>query len=80
MTYTYTWANAEKTSLKRKDEKGNVAFVPVAEDNRDYREFVSSGATAKKYVAPKPPAPLTAEEKLQASGLTVEELKGLLGL
>jgi hypothetical protein len=29
---------------------------------------------------PEPPAELTAEEKLERSGLTVAELKGLLGL
>jgi hypothetical protein len=31
-------------------------------------------------VPPEPPAPLTPAEKLAASGLTVEELKTLLGL
>lgn len=29
---------------------------------------------------PEPPVPLTPAEKLAASGLTVEELKGLLGI
>ena len=31
MTYTYTWTDAEQTSLLREDADGNVAFVPVAE-------------------------------------------------
>ena len=78
--YIYTFDNAEETTLKREDEQGNTAFVPTDPANRDYAEFLSSGATAAAYVAPEPPAPLTPEQKLAASGLTVDELKGLLGL
>jgi hypothetical protein len=80
MTYTYTWSNAEQTILKREDENGNIAFVPTDPGNRDYVEFCNCGATAADYVAPPEPEPLTAEEKLNAAGLTVEELRGLLGL
>jgi len=80
MSYTYTFADAEETSLKREDDQGNIAFVPNDPANRDYAEFLSSGATAAAYVAIEPPAPLTPEQKLAASGLTVDELKGLLGL
>ena len=80
MTYTYTWANAEQTFLKREDENGNIAFIPNSPGNRDYVEFCNCGATAADYVAPPEPEPLTAEEKLNAAGLTVEELRGLLGL
>ena len=80
MTYTYTWVDAEQTTLKREDENGNVAFIPTDPGNRDYIEFCNCGATAADYVAPPEPEPLTAEEKLNASGLTVEELRGLLDL
>ena len=80
MSYTYTFTDAEGTTLKREDDQGNIAFVPTDPANRDYAEFLSSGATAAPYVAPEPPAPLTPEQKLAASGLTVDELKGLLGL
>jgi hypothetical protein len=80
MSYTYTWSDAEQTSLKREDADGNVAFVPVAEGNRDYAEFVSSGATAADYVAPPDPPEPTAAEKLANAGLTVDELKTLLDL
>ena len=52
MTYTYTWTDADQSSLRREDEEGNVAFVPVAEGNRDYAEFVASGAVAEPYVEP----------------------------
>lgn len=52
MTYTYEWTSAEESSLRRADEEGNVAFVPVAPGNRDYEEFVASGAVATPSVAP----------------------------
>ena len=80
MTYTYTWANAEETTLKREDEQGNIAYVPTNPANRDYAEFLSSEATASPYVAPPAPEPLTAEQKLANAGLTVDELKTLLGI
>ena len=79
-TYSYEWTDAEQSSLKRTDAEGNVAFVPAAEGNRDYAAFCNCGATAAAYVAPPEPAPLTAEQKLANSGLTVDELKDLLGL
>ena len=80
MTYTYTFADAEETTLKREDSEGNIAFVPVDENNRDYAEFLRSGATASAYVAPPEPEPLTAQQKLENAGLTVDELKTLLGI
>jgi hypothetical protein len=80
MSYTYTWSDAEQTSLKREDADGNVAFVPTDPGNRDYAEFLLSEATAAPYVAPPEPPPLTTEEKLNAAGLTVEELRSLFGL
>jgi len=80
MSYTYTWADAEQTSLKREDTDGNLAFVPTDPANRDYADFLDSGETAADYVAPPAPPEPTPEEKLAASGLTVDELKTLLGL
>jgi len=81
-TYSYEWTNEEQTSLKRTDAEGNIAFVPVAEGNRDYAEFVSSGATAAPYIAPPEPDPLTTEEKinhlLSDYDLTRTELKALI--
>ena len=78
--YTYTFATAEGTTLKREDDQGNIAFVPNDPRNRDYAEFLASGATAAPYVAPPAPPEPTAKEKLANAGLTVDELKDLLGL
>ena len=80
MSYTYTWSDAGKKFLKREDADGNVAFVPADEGNRDYAEFKASKARAAAYKAPPEPKPLTPAEKLEASGLSVAELKELLGL
>ena len=80
MTFTYTFTDAEESTLKREDEQGNIAFVPTDPANRDYAEFLASGAKAAPYVAPPEPAPLTAQQKLENAGLTVDELKTLLGI
>ena len=83
-TYSYCWCDEEQTTLKRTDAEGNVAFVPVAEGNRDYAEFVSSGATAAEYVAPPAPPEPTTEEKvnrlLSDYGLTRDEMRETLDI
>ena len=72
------------------------AFIPPDLTNNDYKEYLkwlegyeiqgmewvktSEGNTP---LPPDPipePEPLTAQQKLEAAGLTIEELKGLLGL
>jgi hypothetical protein len=82
MTFTYTWHNAEQTTLKREAADGNIAFVPAIESNRDYAAFLASGETAADYV--EPPAPVDARTDVQkledATGLTVAELKAVLGI
>jgi len=80
--YTYEWTDAEQSSLKRTDAEGNVAFVPADPGNRDYAEFLSSGATAADYVAPPEPPEPTTEEKvnrlLSDYGLTRDEMQAAL--
>ena len=79
MSYTYTFANAEETTLKREDDQGNIAFVPTDPGNRDYAEFLASDATAAAYVEPPAPPELTTEEKisrlLSDYGLSRDELR-----
>ena len=81
---TYEWVDAEQTSLKRTDADGNVAFVPTDPGNRDYAEFLSSGATAAAYVPPEPPPEKTTEEKvnqlLSDYGLTRDEMQAALAV
>lgn len=69
-----------KTILRLADN----AFIPPDPDNGDYREYlawVEEGNTPEPAPEPPPPPPEpTPAEKLAASGLTVDELKQLLGL
>ena len=76
MTYQLTTGN---TILRLEDN----AFIPPDPANTDYAaylEWVEQGGTPEPAPVVEPPAPLTPAEKLAASGLTVEELKQLLGL
>ena len=76
MTYQLTQGN---TILRLADR----TFIPPDPANTDYTAYlawVEEGNTPEP--APAPPAPpvLTTEQKLEAAGLTVAELKELLGL
>ena len=54
MSYTYTWADPEQTTLIREDENGKTVYIPADPANRDYAEFLASGETAGDYVPPPP--------------------------
>jgi hypothetical protein len=81
MTFTYTWANAEQNLLVEAEDNGTIVrWIPADPANTAYREFLASGETAADYVEPPEPPEPTAEEKLANAGLTVDELKELLGI
>ena len=76
MTYQLTTGD---TILRLSDN----AFIPPDPANTDYAAYlawVEAGNTPEPAPIPEPPVELTPAEKLAASGLTVDELKGLLGL
>jgi hypothetical protein len=59
------------------------AFIPSDPANTDYAaylQWVEQGGTPEPAPEPVAPVELTPAEKLAASGLTVDELKALLGL
>ena len=59
------------------------AFIPFHPGNADYEKYLAWLEEGNTPLPPDPtpePEPLTAQQKLEAAGLTIEELKGLLGL
>jgi len=63
--------------------KGQNISIPPDPANTDYAaylEWVAAGNTPEPAPEPEPVPELTPAEKLAASGLTVDELKQLLGL
>ena len=59
------------------------ANIPLNPENTDYQQYLLWLEEGNTPLPPDPipePEPLTAQQKLEAAGLTVEELKGLLGL
>ena len=59
-----------------------ISFLPdpANTDYQQYLEWISQGNEPLPADPIPEPEPLTPEQKLEASGLTVEELKELLGL
>ena len=78
---TYTWADAEQTTIKYEDGDQTL-WIPANPANRHYAEFLASGETAAAYVEPPAPPELTTEEKvnnlLSAYGLSRVELQDAL--
>ena len=72
----WQYAKADNTVVWREwpDGRQESCLVEVIQD------WINAGNTPNPYVAPPEPPPLTTEEKLSAAGITVDELKELLGL
>ncbi len=76
MTYQLTTGD---TILRLAD----TAFIPPDPANTDYQaylEWVAQGGVPEPAPEPEPVPELTPAEKLAASGLTIDDLKSLLGL
>lgn len=73
------WMNV----IQRIDENGecfSIPFDPANTDFQAYLEWVAQGGVPEPAPEPAPVPELTPAEKLASSGLTVAELKDLLGL
>ena len=80
----YQFTDGTNAVLAKFDEDGlsRVSFLVNAEGKYqdEYKAWLAEGNTPNPYVPPPEPAPLTPQEKLAAAGLSVTELKELLGL
>jgi len=76
MTYQLTTG----TSILRLSDHAAIPPDPANTDYQAYLAWLEAGNTPEPAPEPEPVPELTPAEKLAASGLTVEELKELLGL
>jgi len=83
MTQTMTNAMYQLTQGETILRIADNAFIPPDPANTDYAaylEWLAEGNTPEPAPEPEPAPVLTAEQKLEAAGLTVAELKDLFGL
>jgi len=67
-------------TIRAVDDDGMEYWIPTDPLNMDYDRYLKSGETAEEYEPPPPPPEPTPAEKLASAGLTVAELKTLLGI
>ena len=71
-------------AIMRTTDNVCIPFDPANTDYQQYLIWLEEGnlplPPPNPYVPPAPPTPITPAEKLEAAGLTVTELKELLGL
>ena len=68
------------TNILRLSDNAYIPQAPGNHDYRDYLDWLEAGNTPLPAPVPQPPPVLTTEQKLNAAGLTVAELKELFGL
>jgi hypothetical protein len=76
MTYQLTTSDC----ILRLADNAHIPPDPANTDYQAYLAWLEAGNTPEPAPEPEPVPELTPAEKLAASGLTVEELKQLLGL
>lgn len=80
----YKFTNPDNNVVFKYDDDGlaRVSFLIDAEGSYqdEYRKWLDEGNTPEPADPIVEPAPLTPQEKLANAGLSVEELKTLLGL
>ena len=76
MTYQLT----QSGNFLRLEDQAVIPPDPANTDYAAYLKWVEAGNTPEPAPIPEPPVELTTEQKLEAAGLSVDELKALFGL
>ena len=76
MTYQFT----DSDRILRLEDNASIPPDPANRDYREYLDWLDAGNTPEPVPPPEPAPILTTEQKLNAAGLTVVELKELFGL
>lgn len=67
-------------AVRRLTDNTTIPFNPINPDYQAYLAWTEEGNVPKPASSPEPMQSLTAAEKLAVVGLTVDDLKALLGL
>jgi hypothetical protein len=76
----YKFLNQEQTIVGRIDDDGLMRITGDAIRWEEYLKWLEEGNTPLPPDPEPEPEPLTPQQKLEAAGLSIEELKELLGL
>ena len=77
---TMIYQLTQSGNILRLEDQACIPFDPANNDYQTYLAWLEEGNTPEPAPEPEPIPELTTEQKLEAAGLTVAELRALFGL